>query len=1473
MSDAPQTGELSPLKRALLELRTLRARVADLESRAREPLAIVGMSVRAPGGVTTLGEFERLLWSGTDAITDVPGERWSLADWFDANADVPGKMSTRHGGFLGDVQGFDADLFGIAPAEAASMDPQQRLALELAWEAIEHAGIAPSALAGSRTGVYLGIANSDYGRRLFARPDRIDPYFSSGTAFSVAAGRIAYVLDLRGPAVAVDTACSSSLVALHLACQALRQGDCDYALVGGVNLMLSPELSVNFSKAGMMSPDGRCRTFDASANGYVRGEGGGFVLLRRRADAEAAGDRVLALIRGTAVNQDGRSNGLTAPNGPAQQAVITAALDAADIAPAHVGYVEAHGTGTPLGDPIEVGALAAVLADGRSPETPLMLGSVKTNVGHLEAAAGVAGLIKTVLALGRREIPPHLHLTTPNPLVDWDTLPLTVPTSITPWAPIDGRWIAGISSFGFSGTNAHAIVEAATTEESTSVAAPDRGVQLLALSARHPRALTTLAEQYRQFLNEVDASGGEVLRDICCTAAVGRNHFAHRLSITASSVAELSDTLSHWLDGTADARAVAGSVMEREPRVAFLFSGQGAQYAQMGRELYAGAPAFRRAFDECGAAFAPYLDRSLTSILYPQASDDTTPLERTEYVQPAMFAIEYALAALWRSWGVEPVAVMGHSFGEYAAAAVAGVVSLADAARMVAARGRLVSSAPGDGAMTILEASDAEVAAAIRESADRVSIAAVNGPANVVISGDRRVVETIAARFVAQGRRATPLRIAHAFHSPLMDPVLDRFERELDGVQFHAAQTTVISNVTGGAAGADTLGRARYWRDHLRQPVRFAESIQALADKGVTHYIEIGPHPVLLGMGAECITGGTWLPSLRQGQPAWSELLRSLQSLYADGQRIDWAGVAQGQPYRRVALPTYPFQRRRHWIDEEQASSAGQNVVDAWSSLVRRLDREAERGPLDLNPATYPEKWESLDRLTTGVILHTLVGLGAFVRAGERHTLDSLLRTTGIIESHRRLVLRWLEDLTSAGVLVRDRDAYTVVSDALMDALPALWRDAEERFADNREYLAYVRHCADHLSAIVTGRESALESLFPGGSFDLATALYERSATMRYANGLAAAALEAAAYSASTARPLRILEIGGGTGGTTSALLASLPADRVRYRFTDVSELFLDTARARFAAYPSFDTSVFDLEIDPAAQGYAAGSVDLVVSANAVHAVRDLPAALERLRGLLAPGGLLVLVETTTHHRHFEITTGLIEGWQHFADSLRTDVPLLAPQQWTSALREAGFVEASAWPRAEAVQSALTQHVIVARAPGSWVGSADAASTAEAAAAVDDGHLLPQETSPAESYVARIAAALPAERFGLLIDLVRGEVMRILRLGPDEQPRRDERLMELGMDSLMAIQLRNALNRATDSGSALPATLMFDYPTIEAIAGFLLEQLEPREHVHPVVVPVPTMDEAREAPLTAVEIATLSDDEIADLLLDREGRR
>ena len=880
-----------------------------------EPIAIVGMGCRFPGAESPEA-FWQLLHDGVDAIREVPSDRWDVDAVYDPEPGTPGKMSTRWGGFLDQVDQFDPRFFGISPREASRMDPQQRLLLEVAWEALENAGQAPDRLAGSSTGVFVGVSSYDYSHLQFSDPERIDAYAGTGNAHSIVANRLSYLLDLRGPSIAVDTACSSSLVAVHLACQSLRSGESDLALAGGVNLILSPELTVTFSQARMMASDGRCKTFDARADGYVRGEGCGVVVLKRLSDALRDGDTILAVIRGSAINHDGRSNGLTAPNGLSQQAVIRQALENAGVAPAQITYVEAHGTGTSLGDPIEVQSLRAVLDEGRPPDQPYLVGSVKTNIGHLEAAAGVAGLIKVVLSLMHEEIPPHLHLEKVNPYISLNGSPLEIPTGRRPWPRGEKPRLAGVSSFGFGGTNAHIVLAEApvldTPEREEEQV--ERTHHLLVLSAKSETALQALAQRYADHL----ARTSDPVSDICFTASTGRAHFDHRLAVVTDTADTLHERLTSFAAGERPAGLVSGKVESRErPRIAFLFTGQGAQYPGMGRLLYETQPTFRATLDRCDDILRSRLERPLLSVLYPEQEDDPL-LHQTAYTQPALFALEYALAELWRSWGVEPDVVMGHSVGEYVAACVAGVFDLEDGLTLIAERGRLMQALPQDGAMAAVFAPEEQIAAALEPYRDQVSIAAVNGPENTVISGAREAVQAVLETLRAAGVAAKPLTVSHAFHSPLMEPMLDDFEEEACRLHFEAPRIPLVSNLSGGILEPGLVPGATYWRRHVRQTVRFAAGMEAIA--GYDVFIEPGPRPTLLGMGRRCLpeSRALWLPSLRAGQDDWQVLLGSLGALYVAGAEIDWDGFDRDYLRRRVSLPTYPFERRRYWLEPSE---------------------------------------------------------------------------------------------------------------------------------------------------------------------------------------------------------------------------------------------------------------------------------------------------------------------------------------------------------------------------------------------------------------------------------------------------------------------------------------------------------------------------------------------------------------------------
>lgn len=902
-------------------------------------IAIVGMACRYPGGVSSPEELWRLVTSATDAIGEFPEDRGWPRDLYDPELTRPWTSNSRHGGFLYDAADFDAPFFGISPREALAMDPQQRLLLETSWEALENAGIPPDSLRGSRTGVFAGVIYHDYGVGATDAPTDIEGYLVTGVSGAVASGRIAYTLGLEGPAVTLDTACSSSLVALHMAVQSLRSGECTMALAGGATVMATPGTFTEFSRQRGLSSDGRCRAFADAANGTGFSDGVGILVVEKLSDAVRNGHPVLAIVRGSAVNSDGASNGLTAPNGPSQQRVIRWALADAGTTAGEVDVVEAHGTGTALGDPIEAQALIATYGQQRPQDRPLLLGSVKSNMGHTQAAAGVAGIIKMVLAIRHGTVPATLHVDAPSTQVDWSSGAVELVTALTDWPQTGRPRRAGVSSFGISGTNAHVILEQGDLETRTPEAEPaeapepDRTTHLLTLSAKTPAALWALADRYRHLLGDGDSGR---LADICHAASAGRAHFAHRLALVAPSTGEALERLSDIVPGEEPPAGVhLGRVQhgtgrqETAGKPVFLFTGQGAQYATMARTLYATEPHFRRILDRCDAVLRPLLDRSLHSVLDP-APEDSELIHETRYTQPALFAVEYALAELWRSWGIEPAAVVGHSVGELAAACVAGVMSLEDGLRLAALRGWLMQDMCVAGAMAAVYAPADRVEEALAPYAGEVSIAAVNGPENVVVSGAEAALDSLLGALGARGIRTKRITATRAFHSPLMDPMLDTFEAEAARIAYGAPRIPLVSNVTGDFLTGPDAFTARYLRDHVREPVRFMAGMNTLYARGHRTFLEVGPAPTLLGMakrfapltadGAESAEhagapDAVFLPSLRPGHDDWRVLLDSLSVLYVRGADVDWARFDLGRRPRAVAVPTYPFQRSRYWLD------------------------------------------------------------------------------------------------------------------------------------------------------------------------------------------------------------------------------------------------------------------------------------------------------------------------------------------------------------------------------------------------------------------------------------------------------------------------------------------------------------------------------------------------------------------------------
>ncbi|MCB8984308.1 MAG: SDR family NAD(P)-dependent oxidoreductase [Ardenticatenaceae bacterium] len=1629
---------LSPKRLALLAV-DLQSKLEAAQKRPSEPIAVISMACRFPGGANTPEAYWQMLQQGTDAITEIPPERFDAEAYFDADPEAPGKIATRWGGFVDGIDRFDPQLFGIAPREAVSLDPQQRMLLETTWEALETAGYAPDGLDGSPTGVFVGICNSDYYQILNSgEKDQLDTYSSTGMAHSVASGRLSYVFGFQGPSLSVDTACSSSLVALHLAVQSLRNQECRMAVAGGVNAILSVETTISLSKGRMMAADGRCKAFDAAADGFVRSEGCGVVLLKRLSDAQADGDTILAVIRGSAMNQDGRSNGLTAPNGPSQEAVIRAALADAHVRPGEVSYIETHGTGTSLGDPIEVQALGAAYGPAHTAEHPLLIGSVKTNIGHLESAAGIAGFIKLVLALQHQAIPPHLHLTERNPYIDWEAYPIAIPRQQTAWTGANGRLLGGVSSFGFSGTNVHIIAEAAPVREPAATV-PDRPLHLLTLSAQTETALRQLAGR---FADHLASHPQQALGDVAYTANVGRARLRHRLALTAADAPTAQEALAAFAQGETAKNLQYRSVKsgKRQP-IVFLFTGQGAQYVEMGRQLYETAPVFRAALAQCDALLRPYLDHSLLDLLYPpDGAPEQALIDETAYTQPALFAIEYALAQLWRSWGIEPDVVLGHSIGEYAAACVAGVFSLEDALKLVAVRGQLMGGLPPNGAMAAVFTGQAQAEAAIAACGVPVTVAGVNGPESVVISGEETAVQTVIDHLKQAKIRARRLAVSIAGHSALMDPILDAFSETAVTVTYHAPQVEFLSSITGQFAGRE-IASADYWRAQLRQGVLFYPAMQTLFAAGYRHFLEIGPAPTLVGMGQRCEPPETavWLPSLRPGHDDWQQLLNSLGELFLHGAPVDWAGFDDGFARRRLPLPTYPFQRERFWLDVQRRAdetrpflpqSASHNPLlgrrlnspaltdvvfetalseswppflshhrvheavilpspafiemilaaadeawgerpyrlhnftihealvlsadprpvqtilspqageqaafqvvawngEAWKQHVSGTLAWAEAGKAPAGPALdvaavqhrcpdeidqadyyaqvaglglefgsdfrglthiwrrqgealgqmvlpeallpdlptyhihpafldacfhlvgaplaadleaayllvgieqfqlrrapgsrlwsyatlhqqggstftgdiylydeggdlvaearglhltlagrdvlhkqarpFPDEWlyrvnweakplpgespllppgelaaqvsgqtavlaaehsvdvyhtlfPDLDALSYGYIVRALREMGWQYVPGARLTTAGLSAELGVARGHERLFARLLAILQEEGVLRRDGEEWIVVA-GLETAVSAITADDwPQKYPDHDAELHLLTQCGPHLTAVLRGVQDPLPLLFPDGSTAATTRVYAETPFARIYNRLMGEAVSRALAARPADRPLRILEIGAGTGATTASVLPQLAASQAEYVFTDLSPLFLSKAQEKFAAYPFVRYQLLDIEQSPAAQGFADGQFDLVIAANVLHATSDLRQTLRHVRRLLTPGGLLLLLEGSGRQRWVDLTFGLTEGWWKFTDlDVRQSSPLVDEAQWWALLQDAGFTAVAPIPanppndlfRLQTIYAAQTPQEDEMAVSGSWIIFSDAGGVGTAVA-------------------------------------------------------------------------------------------------------------------------------------------------------------
>jgi acyl transferase domain-containing protein/NADPH:quinone reductase-like Zn-dependent oxidoreductase/SAM-dependent methyltransferase/aryl carrier-like protein len=1571
----------------------------------REPIAIIGIGCRYPGEANSPAAFWSILRDGRDVLTEIPPDRWSLDLFYDPQPGRLGRTNVRFGGFLKGIDQFDAHFFGISPREAAFMDPQQRLLLEVAWEALEDGGQALERISGTNTAVFVGISSFDYAMILNNGADRdaIDVYSNTGGALSIAANRISYCFNFKGPSGAVDTACSSSLFAAHLACETLWNKTCPLALVGGVHVLISPDPYIGFSRLNMLSADGRCKAFDARGNGFVRSEGAGVVVLKPLSAALADGDRIYALIRATAMNQDGRTSGLTVPSQQSQAALVRQACEQAGVDPRRVQFVEAHGTGTPVGDPIEARALGEVLGAGRSPDKPCLLGSVKTNIGHLEAGAGMAGLVKATLALHHRQIPPNLHFEQPNPNIPFEELRLRVPVKLEPWPEGEGPALAGVNSFGFGGTNAHVILEEAPAATDGSPPAPARRAGepaaatafLVPLSARSEAALTAAAGTLAAWLEGEGA--GAPFDDICRGAALRRSHHDHRLAVVARTREELAERLRNFAAGEADPDVIADHVVAHQgPKLAFVFSGQGPQWWAMGRQLLAtatGEPVFQDMIERCDRLMRPLGEWSLLEEL--TAEEDRSRLHVTAIAQPALFAIQVALAALWESWGIKPDAVIGHSVGEAAAAYVAGALSLEDAVRVIFHRGRCMECAPTRGRMLAVGLSRDEAEKLVRESGGLVFLAAVNSPTSMTLSGQGEALETLAQQLQQRQVFQRFLQVQYAFHSAQMDPVREPLLEALRDVRPRTAQIPLYSTVDGKRVEGPEL-TGEYWWRNVRQTVLFADVVEQLLETEHTAVVELSPHPVLAGAVAECFQKHgksikAWA-SLRRKEDERPALLRALGGLYAAGRPLDWSAVAPaGEGW--VRLPTYSWQHESFWHEAEESRESrlgkkGHPLLGgpchtpdpSWESIVdsRMLPYLADHrvqgvallpttGYLEMGlaaarqvcgPGTYvleevkllkpcflppgqtrtlrtgfrpedasfdissrpslgaktwithvrgvlaarPEKapetplaldeikgrcrreisgvdcyaqfkkvgldygplFQGLDRLwqgngeslglirlpealvaqleayhchpslldgclqaaigvlpenrtTKGAIVlpveidqvrvfgrlgrevwsHArlveinrqmvasdvriydekgqlvvemrglqcqivggggsteslddllyeyqwqfkprggqegtganrgrrsvdyLPGLGAIrdgvqalveravqenahgeravalqsdlnhlcalyveqafrkmgacFRPGERFTAAGLREQLGIVAQHHRLLGRYLNLMQDEGLLRQEEAEWVVERDPVFEDPEPLWRDVLSRNPAFFAEATLIRRCGLRLHEVLRGEANPLQLIFPEGSLATAEHLYQDSPSMRFSNTLAQEAIRLALAKAPPGRTVRVLEIGAGTGGLTSYVLPWLPPGRTEYVFTDLSNHFFLKAEPKFADYPFVKYQKLDIEKSPAEQGFSAHSFDVVLASQVLHATLDLRQTLAGVRQLLAPEGMLVLLEIVKPACWLDLVFGLTEGWWRFTDAdLRQSYPLLSFSRWQALLAEMGFTE------------------------------------------------------------------------------------------------------------------------------------------------------------------------------------------------------